>query len=66
MTDLTIPLILVNIGLPIFQIYRISKKGKLKHRNLRIILNIIIPEMMIIYDGISWMRVKYRQKPSKS
>lgn len=65
MIDLTIPIIIVNVGLPAFQIYRVFKKGKIKHRNLRIILNILVPEAMMIHDGISWVASKYRQKQAK-
>ena len=61
MIDLTVPLVIVNVCLPAFQIFRLLKKGKIKHRNMRIILNIIMPEIMLVYDTIQRLASKNRK-----
>lgn len=59
MIDLTIPITAYSIGLPAFQVYRTIRKGKMKHKSLRLFLDIFFSEATVIYDGILWMRAKY-------
>lgn len=66
MIDLTIPVMVCSFGLPVIQVYRTIKKGKTRHKNIRLILDIFFSEVTVAYDGIMWLKAKYGQKQSKS